>query len=298
VAWNVIPDSPQTAPYLTAREKKIARLRLRHEKTHPHKRGHKPESPALERGNGNGLNFRDVLSVFGDPVAWITAAMFFLTNMAYSSLPVFLPTILTAMGYDTLSAQALAAPPYVASFLIVLATAHASDRMRARAPLIIAHALASAAGYGLLALSDTKWLHLEAGSMVRYLAVYPAAIGFFNVVVLTIAWNINNQRSQSQQGAGFVLLQVVGQCGPLVGTRLYPDSDAPYYESGMRACAIAMLGVALLAAALRWWLGRLNRGLQAEEGVDDGAEGETAEEEALVAGRGRRKHAERFRYML
>jgi hypothetical protein len=80
---------------------------------------------------------RDTLAVLADPAAWLTAAIFFLTNMAYSSLPVFMPTILRAMGHDALSAQALSAPPYLVSFFVVLATAYASDVMRARSPLLI-----------------------------------------------------------------------------------------------------------------------------------------------------------------
>ncbi|KAJ4300523.1 hypothetical protein N0V88_003201, partial [Collariella sp. IMI 366227] len=71
----------------------------------------------------------------------------------------------------------------------IFISAYASDKLRARSPFIIIHALASAAGYAVLALADSRWLRLEAGSVVRYLAVYPAAVGFFNVVVLTIAWN-------------------------------------------------------------------------------------------------------------
>ncbi|KAK3944868.1 high-affinity nicotinic acid transporter [Diplogelasinospora grovesii] len=293
MAWNVVPDSPQTAKYLTRREKKVARLRLR-----PRHKSHTTPSKRL--------NTRDVLSVLWDPVAWLTASIFFLTNMAYSSLPVFLPTILTAMGHDSLSANALAAPPYLAAFLIVLATAHVSDMMKARSPLLIAHALASAGGYGILAVSEG---HLEPGSMVRYLAVYPAAIGFFNVVVLTIAWSINNQRNESRQGAGFALLQVVGQCGPLVGTRLYPDRDMPYYTNGMRVCAGAMLGVAVLAGVLRWYLAKQNRTMDTEgakgdgDGEGEGGGGDGDEEVGLVGGASTGKGhveggGERFRYML
>lgn len=271
LAWHIVPDSPQTAPYLTAREKKVARLRLQHEKkaATAHRR-----SAARSKATSTA---RDALAVFSDPAAWLTAAIFFLTNMAYSSMPVFLPTILRAMGHDALSAQALAAPPYLAAFLAVLATARASDAMRARAPLLIAHALASAAGYAVLALAESGLPGLgplEPGSWARYLAVYPAAVGFFNVVVLTIAWSINNQRGEARQGAGFALLQVVGQCGPLVGTRLYPDRDAPYYTRGMMVCAGAMLGVAVLAGLLRVYLKRANKRWDGEEGGRDGEEGE------------------------
>jgi MFS family permease len=229
--------------------------------------------------------------------------------MAYSSLPVFLPTILRAMGHSPTAAQALSAPPYLASFLLVLATAHASDTTRVRAPWLIAHALASATGYAILAAAPNL---VEPGmSWVRYLAVFPAAVGFFNVVVLTIAWSINNQRGEARQGAGFALLQVVGQCGPLVGTRLYPDRDAPYYTRGMAVCAGAMLGVALLAAGLRCWLARVNSRWDREEqhegvgGVEDGGGGGVGEEGvALVGGGGGRRggYAGRgtkgFRYML
>jgi sugar phosphate permease len=122
IAWHIIPDSPQTAHYLTPREKKVAHMRLQQEKEKP--------------GNTTSAT-RDTLAVLTDPAAWLTAAIFFLTNMAYSSLPVFMPTILRAMGYDALSAQALSAPPYLVSFLVVLATAYISDAMRARSTLLI-----------------------------------------------------------------------------------------------------------------------------------------------------------------
>ncbi|CAK7239531.1 MAG: hypothetical protein STHCBS139747_000962 [Sporothrix thermara] len=260
IAWRVIPDAPDTAHYLTRREKKLARLRLQREEA---------PSDGADVVSGGGF-----LGVVADPTAWITAAMFFLTNMAYSSLPVFLPTILTAMGHDAVAAQALAAPPYLAAFVLVLVTAHLSDRMRARAPLLIAHALASAVGYGILSLGDGA---VSRTSILRYLAVYPATVGFFNVVVLLIAWNLNNQRGQERQGAAFALFQVIGQCGPLVGTRMYPDADAPLFLRGMRTMAAAMLGVAVLGVVLTAVLRRRNARLNAVEAKHRAAEEERAE---------------------
>ncbi|KAL7921641.1 major facilitator superfamily domain-containing protein [Trichoderma austrokoningii] len=285
IAWGVIPDSPQTAHYLTRREKKVARLRLRH------------EIPSSSKANNNKnqtrLRAKEMLSVLGDPIAWITPAMFFLTNMAYSSLPVFLPKILTEMGHDNLTAQALSAPPYLLAFLIVLFTAHMSDRLATRTTPIVFHALSSSLGYTVLALSDV----LRIPPFVRYLAVYPAAIGFFNVVTLVIAWNINNQASQSRQGGGFALMQVIGQCGPLIGTRLYPHRDAPYYTSGMRTCAVAMLSVAVLAVLLRFYLKRQNRKMDEAE-RERQADGSTVEEEGLVVPGKKQRYADKFRYML
>lgn len=214
--------------------------------------------------------------------------------MAYSSLPVFLPKIIAEMGHSAVASQALSAPPYLVAFVAVLFTAHVSDRLRARAVPIVLHALASASGYGALALSET----LRLPPLLRYLAVYPAAVGFFNVVTLIIAWGINNQASQTRQGGGFALMQLVGQCGPLVGTRLYPNGEAPYYSRGMQACACAMFSVAVLALVLRMYLQLRNRRMD-RAGEQQAADGTAVEQEELV-GPGNRKtaSADGFRYML
>ncbi|KAJ0158891.1 putative transporter [Colletotrichum tanaceti] len=283
-AWHIVPDSPETAQYLTAREQKVARLRLRREK------------PRTKRGAGSSrhLEGREVVAVLRDPMALLTAAMFFLANMAYSSLPVFLPKILREMGYSRLESQGLSAPPYFLAFLIVLLTAHVSDRTQNRSIPIVSHALASAGGYAALAFAKPLGL----SPLMRYLAVYPAAVGFFNVVTLTVVWSINNQASESRQGGGFALMQIIGQCGPLVGTRLYPDRDAPFYAPGMQACACAMLAVAVLAMSLRYYLVYLNRKTDAAPAGSADVD-EEEEEVGLVAPGGRAKIVnERFRYML
>ena len=54
------------------------------------------------------------------------------------------------------------------------------------------------------------------------------------------------------------ILNVFGQLGPLLGTRLYPDSDKPYFIRGMSICAGFMLLVAVLAIALRRVLMKAN----------------------------------------
>ncbi|KAI6352750.1 hypothetical protein MCOR25_009318 [Pyricularia grisea] len=263
IAWRIVPDSPHTASYLTSREKKIARLRLPNQH----------QSPTRTTNTGHGVNLREALAVCIDPIAIIPALMLFLTNMAYSSLPVFLPTILEeSMGHDRLGAQALSAPPYLVSFFFVLATAKLSDSVRSRSAFLVPFALTSALGYTTLAVSE-HLLRLEPASALRYLAVYPAAVGFFCVVVLTVVWNVNNQPSRSRRGAVFAMMQTVGQCGPLLGARLYPRSQSPFYTQGMAVCAAAMLGVAGLALVLRWVLVRRNRALDARRASSYGGRG-------------------------
>ncbi|KAG6039222.1 hypothetical protein E4U39_007823, partial [Claviceps sp. Clav50 group G5] len=200
VAWDVIPDGPGEARYLSERQREVACLRLR-QRDHHGRRNRRPCSSSSSASSANifftssssscsssvgskppRIHLHELLALLLDPIAWLTSTMFFLTNMAYSSLPVFLPKIMTQMGHDPLTAQALSAPPYLCAFITVLFTAHMSDRLRVRTTPIVFHALASSAGYTLLALAQP--LHLP--SFLRYLAVYPAASGFFNVATLLI----------------------------------------------------------------------------------------------------------------
>ncbi|KAL2267441.1 hypothetical protein VTJ83DRAFT_4718 [Remersonia thermophila] len=281
-AWYRIPDSPDTAPFLSRRQKLVARLRLRAPSSSRQDELRPPPppppTPLLPRSRAGRVAaaVRGSLAVLKDPAAWLTAAILFLTNMAYASLPVFLPSIIRDMGYRAVEAQALSAPPYLVAFGVALITAYASDKMGARSPLLIAR-------YALLALSPHPPLSLPPSHPLRYLALYPAAVGFFSVVVLTLAWAVNNQPSAARRGAAFALLQVLGQCGPLVGTRLFPERQAPYYATGMAVCAGGMAGVAVLAVALRGWLARVNArwDKEEEEDLEEGEEeqGEEQEEE-------------------
>ncbi|KAI3341990.1 major facilitator superfamily domain-containing protein [Ustulina deusta] len=292
IAWGVIPDSPETASYLSPRERKIARRRLRHEGAQQHGHGRSSSSSGLQTrpsSSTSGLKAKDVLAAFKDPKAWLTAFMFFLANMAYSTLPAFLPTILQEMGHTELQAEALSVPPNLVAFAIVLLTAHVSDRVQSRSLFIAALALLSASGYLILALARPAGGLIS--PLIRYVAVYPAAVGFFSVVVLIIAWSVNNQPGESQRGGGFALLQVVGQCGPLLGAQLYPDRDAPFFETGMWACAAAMVGVAVLALVLRAYLAWLNRKLDEDEGKGGGEEAQGLVESG-------RRETTGFRYIL
>ena len=186
------------------------------------------------------------------------------------------------MHYSALTSQALSAPPYFVAFLVVLVTAFLSDRSRNRSYYIIFHSILGALGYLSIAIGGM----LRADSKWRYAGVYPAAAGFFSAITLILTWTINNQNSNSKRGTGVVMLNLLGQFGPLVGTRLYPDSDKPFYVKGMTVCSIFMFLVSLQA----WWL-RKRLIKENERWTELGIATENGENEALVDENGRRTKA-------
>jgi phosphatidylinositol 3,5-bisphosphate 5-phosphatase len=60
-AWSFIPDNPGNARFLTRREKRVARLRLRNER---------PRTVGEER---KGLRWGEVLQALMDPICYLTA---------------------------------------------------------------------------------------------------------------------------------------------------------------------------------------------------------------------------------
>ena len=255
-AWWWIPDAPGTARWLNAREKKIATLRMRKESainnaTSSEKVGGKLSNLPRHKRK---FKWNEVLNTLKDPKLYLTAGMFFCCNVAFSSMPVFLPSIVNSMGFSELASQGLSAPPFFFAFFVVLATAFVSDRIKSRSIPMMFHAALAMSGYLLATVAGM----LHSGPTLRYLTVFPVCAGFFSAVTIVITWTVNNQASDEGKGTGMAVLNVIGQMGPLVGTRLYPDSDAPYYITGMIVCAVAMMVVFVLAFTLRLVLIREN----------------------------------------
>lgn len=258
-AWYYIPDSPSKARYLTPRERKVAVMRLQSERGHAQSRSDSTSNMTLAQR----LNLKEVKATLLDPKSYLTALMFLSVNVSFSSLPVFLPTIINSMSFSPLASQALAAPPYLFAFFFVLIVGRYSDKKPdSRSLFLIGVALLSALSYAGIALAGL--LHEALGDVgsitIRYVAVYGAAMGLFAAVTLIITWTLNNQASATGKGTGLTILNLIGQCGPLIGVHLFPESQGPFYIQGMAVCAGFMaVGVAGLALVLRVVLKRANR---------------------------------------
>lgn len=104
---------------------------------------------------------------------------------------------------------------------------------------------------------------------------------------------LDNQGSDTRRGGGIILLNLIGQCGPFLGTNIFPDSGAPRYIKGMSICAAFMFFTTVLALCLRLLLVYENRKLDKKFGpkLDAGPAkgGEIAAEDNYGAG---------FRYVL
>jgi hypothetical protein len=242
LAYFFLPDSPETAKFLTPEEKDVAKARAIMQTGHA----------GTERVGG--VNLKDVLSTFKEPQTLIQPLMYFSCNVSFASLPVFLPAILTTMGYSSINAQGLTAPPYFLSFLVCIATTYIADRTQQRGLMIAGLSIMGGVGYVLLATVHTVG--------VRYLGVFLAAAGVFPAIANILPWVLNDQGTDTKRGVGIAMLNIMGQCGPLLGTRVFPVKEKPFYVKGMSICAAFMFFNAILALGLRTYFAAQNRRLE------------------------------------
>lgn len=262
VTFFFLPDSPEKARSLNEDEKRIAKLRGVRQEGHEKRIG--------------GLSWKDVGLALMDVKNWLTAVstdhrlptflitdvtqrMYFSCNASFSSLPVFLPTILNEMGFKAADAQGLTAPPFFLSFCITIGSTYLADKWQQRGLVIICLSAVGCIGYILIAATKSV------GS--RYTGCFLAAAGIFPSIANILPWVMNNQGSDTRRGTGIFLLNVIGQCGPILGTRLYPAAEGPFYVKGRSLCAAFMGFTTLLALALRTLLAGENKQLDAHYGT-------------------------------
>ncbi|KAF1985408.1 MFS general substrate transporter [Aulographum hederae CBS 113979] len=287
VTWFWLPDSPVKASFLNEEEKEVAVRRGVRQVGH-------------EGARIGGVKWEDVRAALLDAKCWFTALMYFSCNVSFSSLPVFLPTILKEMGFSSINAQGLTAPPFFLSFLLTILTTWIADRTQQRGIMVMALGIIGGVGYIMLAVSDSVG--------VRYAGVFLAAAGIFPAIANILPWVLNNQGNDTRRGVGIVILNLVGQCGPLLGTRLYPSGEGPFYVKGQSICAAFMFFTTFLALGLRtllWWenkkLDRLYGTLEEQKRQREagGAQhGVVGKEEAAASEAGEENYGPLFRYVL
>lgn len=115
IIFFLLPDTPSTASFLTPRERLIAEQRrfLPNDSEKPAQ-----DEPASSKatqifGSWGKIDWKASTAAFKDPMSYVSAILLFCINTSYSSIPVYLPTILKDNGYTALKAQGLTAPPYL-----------------------------------------------------------------------------------------------------------------------------------------------------------------------------------------
>lgn len=271
VIWKILPDSPETAKFLTQPERDLLVSRL-----------------ANDHGSGQGqttnadkIGKTQILAGLSDWKIWAATVVFWGNTVGVYGFTATVPSVIQGLGYTSANAQLLTIPIYVFAAILTIIFAWASDLTRRRSPYIIAGYSIAVAGFiAQLAIPKPKYPGITYGFL------FPVAGGLYCPFTCLVSWIGNSLAPSSKRAVGMALLISVGNMGGIMGSNIYLAREAPKYRTGFSA-SLAMCCLAIIMTfVLRWAYSRENRKrdqLIAEQG-EAAIRAQYSEEELLLMG--------------
>lgn len=160
---------------------------------------------------------------------WVRAALlnvntiflslnFFLIITPIYSYSLFLPTIISGLGYEQVHAQLLTVPPNMAAFLLVLAVTWASDRTRRRGWFMLGGVAVAIGGYIMLIATPN--------TLVQYGGTFLVAGGIFPCSPIVMGWLANNLAPHYVRATGTGFQIMIANFAAFIATFTYLKEDA------------------------------------------------------------------------
>ncbi|KAI9066787.1 MFS general substrate transporter [Trametes sanguinea] len=181
----------------------------------------------------------EVIRGFKDPQVWMTSFAYMGIIISLYSFSLFLPTIVSGLGYSGGAAQLHTVPPYVPAVVLTVVVAIASDRLKWRGPFILMFLpITMAVGYILAIVAKTN--------TQRYAAVFLIAAGIYPCGPCILSILPNNSAGHYKKATTVALQLAVSNCGGFIATFTYDSSQAPTYIRG-HSITVAFVAMAWVA---------------------------------------------------
>ncbi|KAH7072659.1 major facilitator superfamily domain-containing protein [Paraphoma chrysanthemicola] len=247
ICYFFMPDTPAAAGFLSDEEKEWALLRMRIDA------GGSTTAAAVDDEKFSWYWMKMALK---SPQTYFCSFIWFFLLVPLYSFTLFLPSIISGMGYTATTAQLFTVPPNMAAFFTVLITAYYSDKLKNRGYFIIGGAIVAIGGYIMLLVATTN--------AVRYAGTFLVAIGVFQGSPMIMAWISNNVAPHYVRAVAVGVVISIANCSAFIGTFIYLQKDAPKYVLGHAVSLGALVITVILASIqvlyLKWENKKRDRG--------------------------------------
>ncbi|TVY68633.1 putative transporter [Lachnellula suecica] len=172
---------------------------------------------------------------------WLGMIIYMGCDMPLYAFSLFLPSIITQLGYSSTKAQLLSVPPYVAAAIMTVSIGFIADRTRKRGLCNICVSFLGIAGFAMLLGSQQPG--------IKYAGTFLGALGIYPCISNTISWMSNNIEGVYKRGVvlGFVIGW--GNLNGVISSNIYLSANAPKYTVG-HATVMAYMIVCLLGGSI------------------------------------------------
>lgn len=208
LAFIFMYDYPNTAKFLTQREKEEVNRRLEHDRS------------AL----ADEFHLKYFWHALGDWKIWVHM---FITIGIYTplySISIFLPTIVKTLGYTNEGAQLMSVPPYILACICCISAGFYADKRGERGIFMIGFCLVAMVGFILLMSVQNN--------AVKYVGCFFVTAGIYPLVPQGVAWNGNNIGGSVKRAVGIAMHVGWGNLGGAIAGFIYRSEDSPRFLSG------------------------------------------------------------------
>ncbi|KXG45420.1 Major facilitator superfamily domain, general substrate transporter [Penicillium griseofulvum] len=216
-SYFVLPNSLESASFLSAQEKEFGGKRLR------------LDSPvSLERSTPEAESFKwsEVRRGVLDLQVWLSASAYFAILSGLYSFGLFLPTIIKNLGFakDANEVQLWSVIPYAVAAVLTVVVAIISDRLRLRGVVMLFTLPVAIIGYAAIANIDSP--------RVQYGMTFLMATGQYASVPCILVWLSNNSAGHYKRATTSAMQLAIANAGGFVATFNYPSRDGPLFHRG------------------------------------------------------------------
>ncbi|KAF9268133.1 MFS transporter [Marasmius fiardii PR-910] len=243
----ILPGSLETAKFFSEEERAFAVFRFRADHSSTAMTGgvkdvaspglpddKKDEEPAPMTQEET-FEWREVRRGLTDIQTWVTGIAYFGLVVSLYSYSLFLPTIISGLGFSGAQAQLRTVPPYVPATVLTVVVALLSDRLKWRGPFILICLPMAIVGYIVMIVAKSN----EA----RYAAVFLMAAGVYPSGPCILSILPNNSSGHYKKATTTALQLAIANCGGFVATFAYTKDQSPQYIKG-HSIALAFLCLA------------------------------------------------------
>ncbi|KAI1176223.1 MFS general substrate transporter [Nemania sp. FL0916] len=238
--WFILPDYPETAKWLSESEKELAAQRL---------------AVDGSKGSARALTWADAKETLTDWRLYGHYAIYFAVSLPFSSLSLFVPSIVQGLGYHDLQAQLLTVPPWAIAYVVSILNSWSGDHFNARGLHCAGAAAVGAAGFLASALLPPT------AYASRYGTLIVGTSGTFACVPPMLGWLTSNMWSTASIGLAVALNVSIGAgLGQIPGVWIYKAAEMKEgYPTGHGVNAAMLFFVAIGAVCLRIFYGARNK---------------------------------------
>ncbi|KAJ5774679.1 hypothetical protein N7457_009575 [Penicillium paradoxum] len=218
VSFFVLPNSLESARFLTAEEKAFGRERLN------------LDSPRSAVGTlaseKESFKWSEVRRGVLELQVWLSASAYFAILAGLYSFGLFLPTIIKNLGFakDANEVQLWSVIPYAVAAVLTVVVAVISDRLRLRGVVMLFTLPIAIIGYAAIANIDNP--------RIQYGMTFLMATGQYASVPCILVWLSNNSAGHYKRATTSALQLAIANAGGFVATFNYPSRDGPLFHRG------------------------------------------------------------------